>query len=93
MVVLAEALEIDPLELTTTTSLKAASLADLRIRAGMSGPALAAQLGISEAYYYKIETGLRPLRPELAARLGHILGVTGEAVIAAHHRGIDGRPR
>jgi transcriptional regulator with XRE-family HTH domain len=88
---LAEALGVDPLELTTTASAAEATFSDLRMRAGVSNSRLAHDAGMSLSYLSMITTGVRPLRPAIAERLAAILGVTVDEVGAAVDRDIAAR--
>jgi transcriptional regulator with XRE-family HTH domain len=88
VVAIAEALGVDPLELTTTPSLAEATFSDLRLRAGVANVDLAEEASVSYSYLYLVTTGARPLRPELAERLAGPLGVTAAEVAAAVDREI-----
>lgn len=87
LVRLAAALEVDPLELTTVT-LRTATLADLRARAGLSRPTVAAALGIGRSSYDRYERGRGPreLPAGIAAQLAELLAVHPRTLVAAYRR-------
>ncbi len=87
---LAGALGVDALALTSTT-LKRATLADLRARVGLSKTELAGRLGLQRHTYDRIERGVRQLEPQTIEAMAEILGVTAAAVEAAYKRGRDQR--
>lgn len=87
---LAGALGVDPLALTSTT-LKRATLADLRARVGLSKTELSSRLGLQRHTYDRIERGVRQLEPQTIEAVAEILGVTAAAVEAAYKRGCDQR--
>lgn len=87
LVRLAAALEVDPLGLTTVT-LRTATLADLRARAGLSRPRVAAELGIGRSSYDRYERGRGPreLPAGIAKQLAELLAVHPRTLIAAYRR-------
>jgi transcriptional regulator with XRE-family HTH domain len=89
---LAAALDVDPLDLTSAT-LETATVADLRVRRGLSKAALAAELGVSPASWDAIERGRRPLRDDLATRAARLLRVDLAELAAAQRRGLEERLR
>lgn len=83
---LATALDVDVLDLTTTT-LERAGLADLRARVGLSKTEISARLGMARHTVDRIERGVRELEPATAEALADVLGVDTAAVGAAYERG------
>jgi transcriptional regulator with XRE-family HTH domain len=84
---LAAALGVDPLELTTATR-DTATLADLRARAGVSKTDLADRLGLDRTTWERVERGERGLRPDVAEAVAEVLAVEPGEVLAARERGI-----
>ena len=84
-VAIAEALGVDPLELTDANP-NALTLADLRLRARRSRVELAAAAGVSYDTWYAIETGRRRLTDDVAARIAEVLDVTIDELRAALER-------
>jgi transcriptional regulator with XRE-family HTH domain len=73
LVALAEALEVEPWQLTTARP-RSAELVDLRAWAGLSQQELADRAAVPRATYALVERGESPLGHELAARLATVLG-------------------
>lgn len=67
LAVLAKGLNVDPWALTTADP-SAPTLADLRVRAGLTRSALAETLGMPRGTWDAIERGRRELRPEIATQ-------------------------
>lgn len=88
---LARALGVDPLELTTVTR-ATATLADLRARAGVSMTDLADRLGMHRTMWDRIERGERGLSPTAAEAVGDVLGIKGSEVRRALERGLAAIP-
>lgn len=84
-VALAEALGVDPLELTDADP-NALTLADLRLSARRSRVELAAAAGVSYDTWYAIETGRRRLTDDVATRVAEVLAVTIDELRAALDR-------
>jgi transcriptional regulator with XRE-family HTH domain len=85
---LAQALEVDPLELTSAT-LATATLADLRLRRGLTKTSMAAELGLSAASWDSIERGRRGLRADLAPHAANVLAVDADTLEAARQRSVE----
>ena len=85
LVVLADALDIDPLELLDVTE-DTATLADLRGRAGQATVDVAVRLGIHPTTYRRLERGQAPLTDETAATLAGLFNTTAERIAAAYAR-------
>jgi transcriptional regulator with XRE-family HTH domain len=83
---LAAALGVDALDLTSST-LEAATLADLRARVGLSKTEISVRLGIRRHTYDRIERGVRALEESAAEALAGALEVPPSAVMAAYERG------
>jgi transcriptional regulator with XRE-family HTH domain len=83
---LAVALGVDALDLTSTT-LEAATLADLRARVGLSKTEISLRLGMRRHTYDRIERGVRELEEGTAEALSGALEVPASAVKAAYERG------
>jgi transcriptional regulator with XRE-family HTH domain len=88
---LARALDVDPLELTTVTR-SSATLADLRARAGVSKTDLAARLGMHRTMWDRVERGERRLSRDNTQAVAEVLGVEASEVRAALERGVRARP-
>jgi transcriptional regulator with XRE-family HTH domain len=91
LVALARALRVDPWELTTVNP-DAPTLADLRLRAGLTKAELAAHLEMSRNAWHLVETGKRNLRPPVAAAVAKTLRVSARRVQEAWQRGIAPSP-
>ena len=89
LVALAEALDVEPSELTRISRGRA-QLVDLRGWAGMTQAELARRAGLPRPTYALLERGGLPLRPDVAARLAEALGRDVDEVERAAERG---RPR
>lgn len=85
LAVLAGALELDPFELLDVTE-DAATLADLRARAGLAIVDVAHKLEVHPTTYWRIERGTGPLSETIAATIASVLGTTAEVVAAAYDR-------
>lgn len=83
---LARALGVDVLELTTATR-ATATIADLRARVGLSRTDVAELLGIDRSMWARIEQGNRRLRPELVSEVAGALEVSEDEVRQALDRG------
>jgi transcriptional regulator with XRE-family HTH domain len=86
LVALAQALGLDPLDLTTAT-VETATLAELRARVGLTKTELAQRLGLARSTWDLIERGTRTLQPGVGDQVAELLGVSRADVDAAHHRG------
>jgi len=82
---LADALGVDVLALTSTT-LRRATLADLRARTGLTKTEISEHLQLARHTYNRIERGVRQIEADVAASLAPLLGVTPAAVMAASRR-------
>lgn len=59
-------------------------LRELREAAGLSRPELAARVGMTRGSIRKLEAGDHAPRPETAARLAAVLGVTADVLTTPH---------
>lgn len=82
---LAEALDVQPWELTTVEPSRAL-LSDLRTWAGLSQPELARELSVPETSLSAVERGQRPLGHDLAEALAAHLDVSTEEIHRAYER-------
>ena len=85
LVVLAEALGVDPLELLDVTE-DTATLGDLRGRAGLVTVDVAERLGVHPTTYRRLERGLAPLSEDTAATLAGLFNTTTDQIFNAHAR-------
>ncbi len=85
LVVLAEALDLDPFELLDVTE-ETSTLPDLRGRAGLATVDVAEHLGVHPTTYRRIERGLAPLSDDTAATLAALFGTTPHSVVDAYTR-------
>jgi transcriptional regulator with XRE-family HTH domain len=88
---IAEALGVDPWQLTSTTPADA-QLADLRAWAGMAVTDVAIATGMPPDTYSKVERALRPLGADRADRIAAAFGVDRAAVEAAYRRTRNAAP-
>jgi transcriptional regulator with XRE-family HTH domain len=84
---LATALNVDPLALTSAT-LQTATLADLRVRLGLSVTTLTGRLGIPRSTYLEIELGSGAMTPAIRTALAEHLKVSARSVGRAYKRGV-----
>lgn len=85
LLVLAEALEVAPHELTAVEP-DQATLGDLRLWSGLNRSQLAERLGVSPPTLRSWETGVVELPPERINQLASLLEVTSEDIRAAASR-------
>lgn len=83
LVALAQALDLDPLELLDVTE-DTATLPDLRGRAGLATVDVAEHLGVHPTTYRRLERGLAPLTADTAATLAALFGTTPNRIIDAY---------
>jgi transcriptional regulator with XRE-family HTH domain len=82
LVQLAGALKVDPLQLTTATP-ATATVADLRVRVGLSAPEAADLLGVARSEFRAFEAGGRDLPSEVVGPLCELLNVSEAELMAA----------
>jgi transcriptional regulator with XRE-family HTH domain len=82
LVQLAGALRVDPLQLTSATR-GTATLADLRVRVGLSAADVADQLGVPRGEFRAFEAGGRDLPAEVVGPLCELLKVAEAELMAA----------
>ncbi len=85
LVVLAEALDLDPFELLDVTE-DTATLADLRGRAGLATVDVADHLGVHPTTYRRLERGRAPLSQDTAATLAALFDTTPDRIAEAYAR-------
>ena len=85
LVALAQALDIDPLELLDVTE-DTATLPDLRGRAGLATVDVAGHLGIHPTTYRRLERGRAPLSQDTAATLAALFDTTPACITEAYAR-------
>lgn len=85
LVILAEALDIDPLELLDVTE-DTATLPDLRGRAGLATVDVAEHLGVHPSTYRRLERGVAPLAEETAVTLAGLFNTTPDRIVDAYGR-------
>ncbi len=85
LVVLAEALDVDPLELLDVDE-DTATLPDLRGRAGLETTEVAEHLGVHPTTYRRLERGTAPLRQDTAAALARLFATTPARIVNAYQQ-------
>jgi len=85
LVILAEALDIDPLDLLDVTE-DTATLPDLRGRAGLATVDVAEHLGVHPSTYRRLERGVAPLTSETAATVAGLFNTTPARIADAYGR-------
>ena len=85
LVQLAVALRVDPLQLTSVTR-STATLADLRVRVGLSAADVADQLGVPRGDFRAFEAGGADLPADVAGPLCELLKVSVGDLMAARRR-------
>ncbi len=85
LVILAQALDLDPLELLDVTE-DTATLPDLRGRAGLATVDVAEHLGVHPTTYRRLERGHAPLADDTAATLAALFGTTPDRIVDAYTR-------
>ena len=85
LVVLAEALDVDPFELLDVTE-DTATLADLRGRAGLGTVEVAERLGVHPTTYRRLERACAPLSEDTGATLAALFDTTPARIAEAYAR-------
>ncbi len=87
----AHLLDVTPADLTPGVSLDAATLQDIRTRAGFSQVAVAQKLGVLQSLLSEIERGRRDLNMDLVASMADLYDVAPDDVADAWEQAVTRR--